>query len=195
MYVLGVDASLTSTGLAWLDTDEPAEWWTGRIREAAPVKGGTWLREQAARMDRIAYEVRDVALGHDGSGLPVDLVVLEGPSFSSRGAGARDVAGLWWSIARELLVRDIEVLVIEPATRAKYATGRGRGVGASKHDVLAQVRATYPLADVPQHDVADAVALAALGARVKGFPVEEIDRVWVEEVAAAVAAREAAKEL
>lgn len=184
MYILGVDPSLSSTGLAWLDTDEP-EWITSRVRTLPPSAGADRLHEQARRMSRIAGEVREKVNG--AHGVWVDLVVIEGLSMGSHGNATRDLAGLWWLIVRELVVRtSAELMVVAPATRAKYATGSGR---ASKSDVLAAVRETYPRADVPGHDVADAVALAALGARVKGFPVEATPWPWQVDVAATVVAR------
>lgn len=181
VIILGIDSSLTSTGLAWLDTDE-VEWSTDRVRT---VPNDQSLADRWSRMQRIGREVKDMAFASP----VVDLAVIEGLATYGHNAGL--LAGLWWQIVGPLAAADVEVLVVPPATRAKYAAGKGN---AGKSDVLARVRETYPAANVPDHNVADGVALAALGARVKGFPVEQVARSWVEDVAAAVAVRAQEKE-
>lgn len=179
-YILGVDPSLTSTGIAWLDTDS-GEWVTERVRTS---KHDGTRADYWSRMRMIGGAVKARAF----DGVPVDLVVIEGLATYGHNAGL--LAALWWQIVGPLEADGVEVVAVAPATRAKYASGSGR---ASKSDVLAAVRATYPAADVPGHDIADACALAALGARLKGFPVEGVSRPWVQEVAASVVAREAEK--
>lgn len=178
MYLLGIDPSLTSTGLAWLDTDT-CEWVTERYT-TSPLDGTQW-----SRMQRIVRAAESRFM----TPVELDLIVIEGLATYGHNAGL--LAGLWWQLVGAAEEYGIEVLTVPPATRAKYAAGSGR---ASKSDVLAVVRETYEGADVPQHDVADAVALAALGARVKGFPVEQVARPWVDDVAAAVRLREQEKE-
>lgn len=182
MNVLGIDSSLTCTGLALLDTDEP-EWITERVR-SGPT---STLEEQARRIRSIAHAVVEFTRRVDPPFAGVDLVVIEGPSFGSR-QGAVLLGGLWWRIVDEVVVAlAAPVLVVPPNTRALYATGDGH---AGKPTVLACVRAEYVDADVPNHDVADAVALAALGARVSGVPVDG-DVPYRVKVAARLARRDA----
>lgn len=186
MIVVGCDSSLSSTGLARI---EPGEgWWTERVTTAAPR--GNRLEGQAARMRRIARHVRDAVVGRTGAER-ADLFVIEGLAVYGKNTGAGDLAGLWWRLVSVVTAAGVPVLVIAPPTRAKYAAGSGN---ADKHAVLAAVRETYPDADVPNHDVADAVALAALGARLKDFPVERVERHWVEDVVRQVADREEKRE-
>lgn len=174
--MLGIDPSLTSTGLAVVDT-EHRSWVTERVRTKP---GADRLTGQAIRMRHIADEAVLAAWSMDWAAR-VDLVVIEGLAVYGRNSHAGDLAGLWWHIISALTARDFRVEVVAPATRAKYATGDGR---ASKSDVLASVRDLHPMADVQGHDIADAVALAALGARRLGFPVEARERPWLGEVAA-----------
>lgn len=189
--VYGIDPSLSMTGLAHVDTVS-GEWITHRVG-SKPPREGDLVKAQARRLRRIARAVRDFPASIEPPFGDVDLVVLEGMSFGSRTAGARDLAGLWWRLVDELDGRfSCRLLVVEPSTRMKYAAGRGRGV--AKSEVLAAVRATYPAVDVPTHDVADAVSLAALGARVLGLPVEPVARPWMEDVAQRVCDREEKKE-
>jgi len=192
--VLGVDSSLTSTGLAWLNATNPAEpeWITRRVLSKPPEDGHD-LFARARRIRRIAKTVAEFPGDVEGPLCGADVIVLEGVAFASKTAYAREIAALWWRTVDELAVAlpAARLVVVPPASRAKYATGSGR---ADKHEVLAAVRETYPAADVPQHDVADAVALAAIGARIDGFPVEQVARPWVMDVAEQVARRAMEKE-
>lgn len=165
MIVAGVDSSLRSTGIAIIDPS------VGVI-ETRNIKGPELPKQSTVedRRDRIdAMHGRVMVVIED-----VDLVVIEGLSFGSTGNVRDQLAGLWWSLVLSLKAMGVEVLVVTPQQRAKYATGSG---GADKHDVLAAIRAEHPDADVPNHDVADAVALAAWGARSIGEPVDR-DMEW-----------------
>jgi Holliday junction resolvasome RuvABC endonuclease subunit len=100
-----------------------------------------------------------------------DLVVVEAPSLGqSRQAGEHLRAGLWWYLATQLHLAGHHIVEVAPALLKKYATGRGN---AAKDEVLAAVVRRYPDADVTGNDIADALVLAAMGARQLGFPIEE----------------------
>lgn len=165
MIVAGVDASLRSTGVAIVDTS------VGVI-ETRNVKGPALTRDadlhqRSTRIDAMHAQVMPIVED-------VDVVAIEGLSFGSAGNVRDQLAGLWWSLVLSLRACGVEVVVVAPQVRAKYATGSG---AAKKHEVLAAVRAEFPDADVPNHDVADAVALAAWGARSIGEPVDR-DMEW-----------------
>lgn len=159
--VLGVDLSLTSTGWAYYTADELGpHWWTRTIR-STPARG---IDATVSRLNRIAGAVCDM-----GDSDP-DLVVIEGPSFSSHTGSSHERGGLWWLVARTFVGRGVPVAVVSPAARAKYATGKGN---AGKDQVLAAAVRRYSTVDIDGNDVADAVVLAAMGARHLGRPVEE----------------------
>jgi len=160
--VLGVDPSVTTTGAAVVSFDGlgAVRWATWRAvwREQVPR---TLERERA----RLRFHVREVlALVPD----VLDLAVVEGPSMRSRFSGKPDErAGLRWMLIDQLFGR-CPVVAVAPATRALLAAGSG---SASKEAVLDAVRASTPDAHVPDHNVADAVALATAGAAWLGLPV------------------------
>jgi hypothetical protein len=81
-----------------------------------------------------------------------------------------DRSGLWWLVVNGLFANDVPVVEITPNQRAKYATGKGTD---DKDKVLAAVIRRYPDVDVTGNDVADALALAAMGRRRLGRPLEE----------------------
>ena len=57
-----------------------------------------------------------------------------------------------------------------PTSRATYATGKDN---AGKDAVLAAVVRRYPDVDVTGNDEADALVMAAMGARLLGHPLED----------------------
>lgn len=156
--VVGLDLSLTATGIANL---------RGRSallhRLGSQPAGGRWP-DRHARLEALAEDVIDLV------GPRPALVVLEAPAYGSKTGQVHDRAGYWWSVYGRLRGHEVPVLVVAPAKRAKYATGRGT---AGKDEVLAAVVRRYGWAEVGNNDHADALVLAAMGARLLGEPVEE----------------------
>lgn len=165
MKVVGLDLSLTSTGVA-VATQNGAV--TDRITSKPVRKVGKGdppltIGERAARLDELVDDIVEHVSG-------ADLVVVEGPSLGqSRQAGEHGRAGLWWLVAWRLWARNLPVVEVTPAGVKRYATGNG---GAAKDDVLSAVIRRYPTVDVNGHDEADALVLAAMGARFLGHPLE-----------------------
>jgi crossover junction endodeoxyribonuclease RuvC len=155
--VVGLDLSLASTGVAVADEAGGIE--LGQIR-TKPTGHGLIARRERLRSIRLALR-RDL----DGA----DLVVLEGLAYASRSPHATERAGLWWLVVDHLIGNQVPVAVVSPTARAKYATGKGN---AGKDQVLAAVVRRYPDVDVTGNDQADALILAAMGARSRGCPIE-----------------------
>ena len=161
MKVVGVDLSLTSTGLATVDTERVT---LNRVTTSG--KHGATLLERWLRLDDIATRVTDVC----GAAHTTALVVVEGPSMGQgRQSGTHDRAGLWWLVMDRLHEAGHKVVEVPPSVRAKYATGAGN---AGKDAVLAAVCRRYPHVEVTGNDVADALVLASMGARFLGAPLE-----------------------
>ena len=168
--VVGIDLSLTSTGLA--DS-------YGQTRRVQTKPAGTGVAEVLARLHTISEAVSNFANVY-----VVDpaywepspaLVVVEGPSFASTGGQQHTRSGLWWMAVDAVndygIVNDppIPILVVPPTTRAMYAAGKGN---AGKDEVLASAIKRYPAWDITGNDIADAVVLCAIGARLLGQPIE-----------------------
>lgn len=177
VIVAGIDPSLTNTGIAILHNGQPA-----LLRS---IGHGTLCgRSYAHRSDRIVSECRAVmaALADEcderNTLRPprsrIDLAVIEGPAYGACNASTHDGSGLWWGLYSTLRARRIPIVVVAPTTRAKWATGKGN---ADKRAVLTAVRAWWPTTHVANHDQADALVLAAIGAFHHGdpmpFPVKE----------------------
>lgn len=160
MKFVGIDASLSRTGVAVYDTG------TGRftIKSIPSTNDDGTLEGRDSRILRISSSIVD-SIGDD-----VELVAIEGPAFSSSTGKVWDRAGLWWAIVRSFIVRGTSIMEIPPTSRAKYATGNGR---ANKDTVLIAVTKAYPDADIKNNDEADALILCVMAARIHGYPVEE----------------------
>lgn len=170
--VIGVDPSLTCTGVAMLSwhegTDFPGpSWQTWRARSAAlgaDVDPSEVLTLTRRRIRIVLREALALVPAR------VDMSVVEGPSLGSRTAlsKADERAALRWFLIDQLMARG-PVVVVQPKTRALLGSGDGN---ADKPKVREAVREAFPDVHVPDDNVADAVALAAAGAYRIGFPVE-----------------------
>lgn len=160
--VLGLDLSLTCTGLA-------GPGWTGTI------KPGT-----RRGVDRITH-IRD-AIGTYLAG--VTLACVEGPSYGNQGngrqAGHHERAGLWWIVRVALAARGVPVAVVAPATLKKYAAGKGN---ADKAAVMREVARRYPWFDGGE-DEADALVAAAMAADWLGAPFAGVPKTHRDALSA-----------
>lgn len=161
MRVVGLDLSLTGTGIAFVVN--------GKLEED-PIKIVSKGKEDATladRQDRLHRLSRRITAQTSGA----DLVVVEGPSYGSTGGQQHDRAGLWWLVVDWIAIDfGKQVVEVSPNSRSKYATGKGN---VGKDAVLAAVIRRYPQVEVRGNNEADALILAAMGARALGEPVEQ----------------------
>lgn len=167
MKIVGIDLSLTGTGLASVERIEGTGLDLDRIEVDTHVVGtkpdsGT-LYSRHKRLEVMAARI--VAYAKDAT-----MVAIEGPSYASGGRGTWDRAGLWWWVVSVLETVGTPVIEVPPTTRTKWATDNGR---ASKSAVAVAICRMWP--DVTTHDDndADALCLATIGAQLlemKGVP-------------------------
>jgi crossover junction endodeoxyribonuclease RuvC len=176
---MGIDLSLTSTGIAeFHDGLDGVDLYVDRIRTTGK-KDDNLL----ARRVRLNGILQNIASRVDEGSDDLDLVVVEAPSFASQHGSAHDRSGLWWLVVDMLHEVQVPVATVSPQGRAKYATGKGT---ADKQAVFGAVCNTYRKFDAIRevhdlgwrqgNDMADAVALAAMGMRFLGEPVDEIEK-------------------
>ncbi len=145
-HVTGLDLSLTSTGIAWMD-------------------GTTTTLKPGERrgLDRIRWICARIIEGTARS----ELAVVEGPAYSrALGAGHHEAAGLWWAVLSELDRYSVPVAVVTPGGLKKYATGRGNA-DKTAMAVAAMERARLKFASA---DECDAWWLRAMGLDHLGHP-------------------------
>lgn len=160
--ILGIDLSLTRTGIAILDGDGIAV-----THITSKGRTGATPTESAARLDRLCTELGRLL---DGLGT-IALVAIEAPAMAHANAGTSLLNGLWWSFVRELWARGLPVAAIPPTSLKTYATGKGN---AGKDEVLLSVARRFPSVSIETNDQADAVVLAAMGWH------HAIGQSWVE---------------
>lgn len=156
--VVGLDLSLTASGVATAG---------GCRTVGSPGRKGASLRVRHARLADIATRV---CLAVSEAAAPrAALVVIEGPSFGSRGGQSHERAGLFWVVIDELISAGHLVAEVPPATLKKYALGRGVGDKGAMVDAAA--RRLPGIVTGGQNDVVDALWLRAMGCDRLGFPL------------------------
>lgn len=180
MSAVGLDLSLTASGLAIVKGDMESGAYGAacrRVRSKAPPtergpKGKPLpptLGQRRHRLHKLAHEIVDVVLPRNGGRLP-GIVVIEQPAYSKTQGSQHDRSGLWWQVVEGLWERNVRVVEVSPTQVKKYATGKGAGV--SKEEVMAAVIRRYQEVGVADDNEADALVLAAMGARFLGYPLE-----------------------
>ena len=157
-FVVGLDLSLTGTGVAIIGHHGVS---TGLIKSKG--KKGDSLASRRDRLKRIVHQISMLIPANS-------LVVIEQPAYSQTGGSHHDRSGLWWLVVELAMDWGWDVVEITPGGVKKYATGSGN---ASKDTVLAAVVKRYLDVDVTDNNVADALTLAAMGARSLGHPIEK----------------------
>lgn len=163
--VIGMDLSLTATGLAEVQDGEVVT--TYRVRSTG--KKDDDLAARGERLESLSTQIIEWVMEGDDP----DLVVIESPAYGAKFGSPHDRSGLWWLVVKNVLGLGFPIATVAPMSRAKYGTGRGN---ARKPDVLEAVKVNYgPFVaspyGIPDDNVADAILLAAMGARVLGEPV------------------------
>lgn len=142
--VLGLDLSLTSTGVA------SSLGWCTRIRP------------RARGLDRLRLIVSRVRAYADADGY--HLAVIEGPAYSRAGqAGHDELSALRWMVRDVLDRAGLPVGIAPPQSVKLWAAGKGN---AGKAAVAAAMARRFPglgLLDGARYDEADALALAEMG--------------------------------
>ncbi|MCU1677704.1 MAG: hypothetical protein JWM93_2462 [Frankiales bacterium] len=157
--VVGLDLSLTSTGIAIIDGGGVH---LDRVRSKGAADAT--LRQRRVRLQHLHGAITDRIGGY----LPA-LVVIEQPAFSRQTGHMHDRSGLWWLIVDRLHSCGCAVVEITPTKLKKYATGAGN---SGKDTVMLEVASRFrDVVTVTGNDVADALVLAAMGADHLGYPL------------------------
>lgn len=156
MIAVGIDPSLSCTGVAVIDTT------TGKIiarRVVTESQGKTLLGKRRRIRQAVARTLNVIPAR-------VDLTAIEVPNSRSQFGAQNERMALYWFLVDQMFARG-PVVEIAPATRAVLASGNGR---ASKEAVTSAMRAAFPAVQVTDDNVADALSLAAAAAARLGHP-------------------------
>lgn len=147
MRIVGIDISLTSTGLA--------EWYDGDRRTAHHGQKGKLtdtLQQRGARLQRSRDETIKWCLQDEQA----DVALIESHTFAAKGGSQHDRSGLWWLVVRDLFDLGIKVVEISPSQIKQFATGKGN---APKEAVMLATARRHPDIEFTTDDEADALNL------------------------------------
>lgn len=143
--VMGIDPSLTSTGVAYMQGAVPKAYALGYPK----LRG----------LSRI-YRVREAVLYHVDRVKP-DLVVYEGYAMAGNGK-VFDLGELGGQLKMEILLRGIDLLVVPPSNLKLFMAGKSRRGVDGKNDVKAGVQAEFDV-QFSSSDQYDATGLLLMG--------------------------------
>lgn len=155
--VVGLDLSLTGTGVATADGDS-------LIAQTVASKGSKddSLSKRAHRLRSLHQRIVDNV--PDGA-----YVAIETPAYNQTGGKHHDRSGLWWLVVDDLHRRGISIVEFSTTTVKRYATGNG---GASKMEVMAATIRRHPDIEIRNDNESDAVVLAQMLRRLLDEPID-----------------------
>lgn len=180
--VIGIDASLTSLGVARLVHNAQANHFS------AEWTGDTWHQTSTGTNDdsivKTCHRISHLIAGAVESSLPCDLVVMEAliPTPARAAGKAAERAALWWGIARSFVRDGVPVIKVPPKTGKLWCTGDG---GADKAVVASRLTRMWDWAgEIAKEDEFDALVMASIGAQLLGLPLPfELTKYRVDSVA------------
>lgn len=187
MNIVGIDPSLTRAGVAVISNQNQQMDGQQIHPIVKPIllrccgRDGRKNEPYQMRSRRVRKQVRDILDLALAAGVP-DLAVIEAPIYGGTFLPSYfDRAGLFHGIYGALDARNIPVAVIPPTTGHQFTTGKGRPAkdGAeSKRIILEAVRELMPDAKIANHDIAEALGYALMGAMAVGLALPFRARRW-----------------
>lgn len=148
-YVVGLDLSLTSTGIAVYSIS--TKMWRFSNPKTVGHRQDTWA-QQTRRVYKLAERILGTISNHA-------LVVVEGPSFNSVSTSVWERAALYYQLTIWLQELEIPIAVVAPKMLKLWATGTGMAGKKSVQNVAEQ----FTELTLANNDVADATILALMG--------------------------------
>jgi len=160
--VLGIDQSLTSTGLAGVD-------WAYSLKTPASLISG---HERLAKIEREIFNLVDTG--------PVRVAVIERPAYGAVGNAKTQLAGLFTLITHLLWELGIPYAVVTSTNLKKFVTGNGK---ATKQDMIKTVSSYFPELGKLDSDQADAHGLVQMGHAYYYTPLLPLRKEQIEALA------------
>lgn len=177
--ILGIDSSLTGTGLAkavmpdimvGVDPRGPVPA-TVQMATVSPSKskpGDTWLAK-----DRRIHEVLDTI---DSAILETkpDAIGLEELAYGAQGTAVVVLHWLWGEIIHLARINSVPIYLVNVATVKKFATGNGN---AKKDAVMLAMSNRYPQYGIADNNQSDALAVCMIVARELGVAFDTMPQL------------------
>ena len=171
--IVAVDASLTSTGIAWLDRSGHIGVMTQRERPVQdPMRSG-W--GPSIRRTRITNAIRRRLT-------PGCLLAKEDRlnTLHVKGNAALDLAALHASIEDIAQLRDVPIANVNVGRVKIYGSGHGKADKAAQ--IAAAVRELGDVVEIYNDDEADVVFVLAIACHVAGLPIVRLNKRRLEVV-------------
>lgn len=182
--VLGVDASLTASGLSRISVADmnrggdpefvftPDEILVTTVKPPGPK---TKTLPEYAR--RIEWAVERIDAAMEG----VDAIAMEELAYGAKGATAWVLSVVWGNVLRCAAHRGIPIGVVGTGQLKKYATGSGT---SDKDVVLAAMVRRFPEVSITNNNESDALVLGLVACRELGYPIDHPTVAKAEVMAA-----------
>lgn len=181
MRILGIDTSLTGTGLARIDLvtwpsshpprqdDELVVYSADTVTVAAP--GPTRDKSKRAMVRRVNALIEQIEWCFSEPDERPDAMGIEALAYGAKGASAWVLPWIFGRTIELAEKYDIPLTTVSTAGRAKFATGKGN---ADKETVLLATAKQFPGADVTNNNEADAMIVGAVVCQRLGLPIAPV---------------------
>lgn len=176
MRILGIDSSLTGTGLSRATIEDHDAYGTiasndprvhtvelATVGARKPKPTDTWLHTS----ERV-HEVLDQVKGALCDGV-YDAVGLEELAYGAKGDAVVKLHWLWGEIIYIVATLQYPLYLVNASAVKKFATGNGN---AKKDVVMLAMANRYPTAAIKDNNQADALAVSMIVARKLGVPFD-----------------------
>jgi hypothetical protein len=159
--VVGLDQSLTASGIAWPDGHSVAYGVAGLTGQGPP------LRERGAALKSLVVNLGNRIFEYVEQ-WPVLVMIEELPRVHLDS----ERAYVWWSVVNLLESKGCTCVQVQPAQLKTYALGTGSGPGTDKGAVIDALARRLPQFETSGNDNrADAAWLCAMGLDALGYPL------------------------
>lgn len=183
MRVLGIDTSLTGTGLCRADfTPDGLVLMTATVSAPPPAKNGDRSKRAMARRVNALIEQIDAAIYdplYPDEPKP-DLIAMESLAYAAKGEGVWVLPWVFGRVIELAEKYDVPLIVVGTSQLKKYVTGKGN---TPKEEVTLAIIKRWPEAEAKNNNEADAVACCAIGCRYLGMPIDNVPKLNQEIMA------------
>ena len=191
MRILGIDTSLTGTGLARIDVapaplgavpaDNPVAFDMDVVTVRAPGPGKDKSKRAMAR--RVKALISQIEGCFSEPGETPDHVGIEGLAYTAGNASAWVLAWVWGETIALCEEYQVPLTVVAPTARIKFAMGKGGGPGTDKDHVLAKAISLFPEVGITGNNEADAAIVGAVVCQQIGLPILPVTNYRTEVMA------------
>jgi Holliday junction resolvasome RuvABC endonuclease subunit len=173
--VLGIDSSLTATGLCRIDVWDRVSGvrdWTmtcATVGAPKPTPNKT-KRRMAYRVNKLIEQIEGAITDPDcpTTAEYPDLIAIEELAYAAKGESAWVLPWIFGRVIELAEKYDIPLIAVGTKARAKYVTNNGN---AGKDEVMLAAVKLWPEAGITNNNESDAAIVGAVGCHYLGLPI------------------------